>query len=211
MGAPRLAYVVQAEGGERARIVVAEDEALIRMDLVEMLSEEGYRVVGQAHDGASAVDLVESLRPDVLLVDVAMPRLDGIEVTRRVAEVTAVVVVTAFGQRDRIELARDAGAMAYLVKPVDRTNLVPAIEMATSGWLTLQDLRGAVVRSQMAAETAEQRLADRRDVERAKGVIAQRLSLDEPSAYAWLRQAAMDARRPLGDVARDILDAEPNE
>jgi len=187
------------------RIVVAEDEALIRMDLVEMLAEEGYAVVGQAHDGATALELVERLQPDVLLADVAMPGLDGIEVTRAVADRTAVVVVTAFGQRERVEQARDAGAMAYLVKPVDRGDLMPAIEMAASGWATLAELRGQAQASAAAATEATERLNDRRDVERAKGVLMRTLGLDEEAAYSWLRQAAMDARRPLADVARDVL------
>jgi AmiR/NasT family two-component response regulator len=190
------------------RIVVAEDEAVIRMDLVETLRDEGYDVVGQAADGQAAVQCVRECRPDVTLVDIAMPGLDGIEVTRRVSDVTAVVVVTAFGQRERIALAREAGAMAYLVKPVGRDDLVPAVDMAWSGWLTLQELRGQAVESAAALERAEERLADRRDVERAKGVLGRELGLNEEAAYRWLRQAAMDARLPLGDVAREVLTRE---
>ena len=190
---------------ESLRIVVAEDEAVIRMDLSEMLAEEGYLVVGQAPDGLSALDLVESLRPDVLLADVAMPGLDGIELTREVADRTAVVVITAFGQRDRVEQARDAGAMAYLVKPVDRADLMPAIEMASHGWQILRSLRDQVQEVSASAERAERRLADRRDVERAKGLLQDRLGLGEEAAYAWLREAAMDQRRPLADVARAVV------
>ena len=190
---------------ESLRIVVAEDEAVIRMDLSEMLAEEGYLVVGQAPDGLSALDLVESLRPDVLLADVAMPGLDGIELTREVADRTAVVVITAFGQRDRVERARDAGAMAYLVKPVDRADLMPAIEMASHGWQILRSLRDQVQEVSASAERAERRLADRRDVERAKGLLQERLGLGEEAAYAWLREAAMDQRRPLADVARAVV------
>ena len=192
----------------RPRIVVAEDEAVIRMDLVETLRDEGYDVVGQAADGLSAVERIHSVSPDVALIDIAMPGMDGIEVTRRVSEDTAVIVVTAFGQRDRIAQARDAGAMAYLVKPVGRDDLVPAIEMAWSGWLTLRELRGQAVESAAAAERAEQRLADRRDVERAKAVVAERLGLGEEEAYRWLRQSAIDARLPLGDLARQVLRAQ---
>ncbi len=191
------------------RIVVAEDEAVIRMDLIETLREEGYDVVGQAADGQVAVEQILAHRPDVALVDIAMPGLDGIEVTRRVSEATAVVVVTAFGQRERVAQARDAGAMAYLVKPVGRDDLVPAIEMAWSGWMTLQELRGEVVASAAAVERAQERLADRRDVERAKGVLAQELGLGEEEAYRWLRQAAMDARLSLGDLAREVLSRAP--
>jgi AmiR/NasT family two-component response regulator len=187
------------------RIVVAEDEAVIRMDLVETLREEGYDVVAQVADGQSAVEQIQALGPDVALVDIAMPGMDGIEVTRRVSETTAVVVVTAFGQRERVALARDAGAMAYLVKPVGRDDLVPAIEMAWSGWLTLRDLRGQAIESAAAAERAEQRLADRRDVERAKSIVSTQLGLAEDEAYRWLRQSAMDARLPLGDLARQVL------
>ena len=189
----------------RPRIVVAEDEAIIRMDLVETLREEGYDVVGQAPDGQQAVEQVRALSPDVALIDIAMPGMDGIEVTRRVSDETAVVVVTAFGQRDHISQARDAGAMAYLVKPVGRDDLVPAIEMAWSGWLTLREVRGQAVESAAAAERAEQRLADRRDVERAKARVSERLALGEDEAYRWMRQAAMDARLPLGDLARQVL------
>ena len=195
----------------RPRIVVAEDEAVIRMDLVETLREEGYDVVAQAADGQTAVERIESLVPDVALVDIAMPGLDGIEVTRRVSEATAVVVVTAFGQRERIAQARDAGAMGYLVKPVGRDDLVPGIEMAWSGWLTLREARGQAVASAAAAERAEQRLADRRDVERAKALLGDRMGLAEDEAYRWLRQTALDARRPLGDVARQVLATETGD
>lgn len=189
------------------RIVVAEDEAVIRMDLVETLREEGYEVVAEASDGASAVDAIRSRRPDVALVDIAMPALDGIEVTRQVSDEAAVVVVTAFGQRERIGQAREAGAMAYLVKPVTRDDLIPAIEMAWSGWITLKDLRGQVVASEAAAERAEQRLAERRQVERAKGILGESLGMSEDAAYRWLRQAAMDARRSLADVAQEVIDS----
>jgi AmiR/NasT family two-component response regulator len=173
--------VAQGTSDDQAstRIIVAEDEAVIRMDLVETLREEGYAVV------------------------------DGIEVTRRVSDITAVVVVTAFGQRERVSQARDAGAMAYLVKPVSRDDLVPAIEMAWSGWLTLRDLHGQAVESAAAAARAEQRLAERRDVERAKGILARTLGLDEDDAYRWLRQTAMDSRSSLSAVARQIVDAAP--
>ena len=136
------------------RIVVAEDEAVIRMDLVETLREEGYEVVAQVADGLTALERIEALHPDVALLDIAMPGLDGIEVTRRVSETTAVVVVTAFGQRERVAQARDAGAMAYVVKPVGRDDLMPAIEMAWSGWLTLREARGQAIESHRASAAA---------------------------------------------------------
>jgi len=189
------------------RIVVAEDEAVIRMDLAETLRDEGYDVVAQAADGLAAVEAVRDHRPDVALVDIAMPGLDGIEVTRQVSDEAAVVVVTAFGQRERIGQAREAGAMAYLVKPVTRDDLIPAIEMAWSGWLNLRDLRGLVVASEAAAERAEQRLAERRQVERAKGILGETLGMSEDESYRWLRQAAMDARRSLADVAQQVIDS----
>ena len=197
---------------ERLRIVVAEDEAVIRMDLAEMLGDSGFDVVGQAPQGLEAVSLVASLRPDCLLVDIAMPGLDGIEVTRRTSAQTAVVVVTAFGQRERVEQARDAGAMAYLVKPVGPSDLMPTVEMAVAGWRTLRDLRerarqaeGAADAATRAASDTERRLADRRDVERAKGILQRRGGLGEEAAYRWLRETAMDRRMPLADLARDVI------
>lgn len=191
------------------RIIVAEDEAVIRMDLVETLREEGYDVVADAADGMAAVEIIQARRPDVALVDIAMPGLDGIEVTRRVSELTAVVVVTAFGQRERVAQARDAGAMAYLVKPVGRDDLVPAVEMAWSGWLTLRELRGQVITSVAAAERAEQRLAERREVDIAKGMLTSVLGMGEEEAYRWLRQTAMDSRMSLVDVARQVIRSGP--
>ena len=197
---------------ERLRVVVAEDEAVIRMDLVEMLGDSGFDVVGQAPQGLEAVSLVASLSPDCLLVDIAMPGLDGIEVTRRTSAQTAVVVVTAFGQRERVEQARDAGAMAYLVKPVGPSDLMPTVEMAVAGWRTLRDLRerarqaeGAADAATRAASDTERRLADRRDVERAKGILQRRGGLGEEAAYRWLRETAMDRRMPLADLARDVI------
>lgn len=191
---------------ELPRILVAEDEAVIRLDLVETLREEGYSVIAHTGNGLTAVDLITDTHPDVALVDIAMPGLDGIEITRRVSEVTAVVVVTAFAQRERVTQARNAGAMAYLVKPVGRDDLVPAIEMAWSGWLTIRDLRGQAVDSAAATARIEQRLADRRDVERIKGRLRDQLGLSEDETYRWLRQTAMDRRVPLAQLARDLLE-----
>ena len=180
------------------RIVVAEDEAVIRMDLVEMLTEAGYDVVIAVGDGESAIDAVRAREPDVALVDIAMPALDGIEVARQVGEMTAIVVVTAFGQRELIEQAAAAGAMGYLIKPVSRDNLVPAIEMAAARWVEAHEAK------ERAGELAR-RLADRRDVERAKGLLMKQ-GMTEPEAFAVLRQRAMDERTTLGEVARAVLD-----
>ena len=191
---------------ELPRILVAEDEAVIRLDLVETLREEGYPVIGHTGNGLTAVELIADLHPDVALVDIAMPGLDGIEIARRVSDMTAIVVVTAFAQRERVTQARDAGAMSYLVKPVGRDDLVPAIEMAWSGWLTLRDLRGQAVESAAATARVEQRLADRRDVERAKGRVRDHLGLSEDDAYRWLRQTAMDRRVSLAELARNLLE-----
>lgn len=178
------------------------------MDIVEMLRDAGYDVVAEASDGNAAVEAILECQPDIALVDVAMPGLDGIEVTRRVSDVAAVVVVTAFAQRERVDQARDAGAMAYVVKPVGQDDLVPAIEFAWSGWLTLRELRGQAVASAAAAERAEKRLVERRDVERAKGILAETLGLGEDEAYRWLRQAAMDSRASMADVAQQVIAAQ---
>ena len=181
------------------RIVVAEDEAVIRMDLVEMLSESGYDVLAAVGDGESAIEAIHAHRPDVVVVDIAMPVLDGVEVTRQVGEMTAVVVVTAFGQRDLIDQAAQAGAMGYLIKPVGRDSLVPAIEMAAARWVEAHEAK------EQAGELAR-RLADRRDVDRAKGMLMQR-GMTEPEAFAVLRQRAMDERSTLGAVARAIAES----
>lgn len=181
------------------RVVVAEDEAVIRMDLVEMLAEDGFDVVGAVSDGEAAVDLISRLRPDVALVDVAMPRLDGLEVTRQVSGVSAVVLVTAFGQREIVDQATEAGAMGYLVKPVSRAALLPAIEVASARWQAADRLR-----SQVAVLSVQ--LEDRKDVDRAKGWLMGQ-GMSEPEAFAALRQQAMDGRSTLGEVARALIAA----
>ncbi len=190
-GVPRSTLVVVL------RIVVAEDEAVIRMDLVEMLAESGYDVLGSVGEGEAAVEAIQRLRPDVALVDIAMPGMDGIEVTRQVADATAVVVVTAFGQRELVEQAAQAGAMGYLVKPVGIDNLVPAIEVAAARWVGAHEWKAE-------AEDLARRLADRRDVDRAKGVLMQQ-GMSEPDAFVALRQRAMHERTSLGEVARRVI------
>jgi AmiR/NasT family two-component response regulator len=182
------------------RVVIAEDEALIRLDLAEMLGEEGYDVVGQAGDGERAVELAEELRPDLVVLDVKMPKLDGISAAQRIAEqrIAPVVILTAFSQRDLVERARDAGAMAYLVKPFSKTDLVPAIEMAVSRFAELQMLEAEV------ADLTE-RLETRKMVDRAKGVLQQQLDLSEPESFRWIQKTAMDLRLSMRQVAEGVI------
>jgi len=187
------------------RVVIAEDEALIRLDLAEMLAEEGYDVVGQAGDGQRAIELAEELRPDLVVLDVKMPKLDGLSAARRIAEqrIAPVVILTAFSQRDLVDRARDAGAMAYLVKPFTLADLVPAIEMAVS--------RFAEVR-QLEAEIADltERLETRKAVDRAKSVLQEQLRLSEPDAFRWIQKTAMDLRLSMRQVADGVLEHGPS-
>jgi response regulator NasT len=187
-------------GTPARRVVIAEDEALIRLDLAEMLEEEGYAVVGQAGDGERAVALAEELRPDLVVLDVKMPRLDGISAAQRIAEqrIAPVVILTAFSQRELVERARDAGAMAYLVKPFTKADLVPAVEMALSRFAELQLLEAEV------ADLSE-RLETRKAVDRAKGVLQQRLDLSEPDAFRWIQKTAMDLRLSMRQVADGVI------
>jgi response regulator NasT len=182
------------------RVVIAEDEALIRLDLAEMLAEEGYDVVGQAGDGEKAVTLAEELRPDLVVLDVKMPKLDGISAAQRIAEqrIAPVVILTAFSQRELVERARDAGAMAYLVKPFAQHDLVPAVEMAVSRFAELQLLEAEV------ADLSE-RLETRKAVDRAKGVLQKQLELSEPDAFRWIQKTAMDLRLSMRQVADGVI------
>ncbi|MGH3725903.1 MAG: ANTAR domain-containing response regulator [Mycobacterium sp.] len=183
------------------RVVVAEDEALIRLDLVEMLHEEGYDVVGQAGDGQEAVDLAVQLKPDLVIMDVKMPRRDGIDAASEIAakRIAPIVILTAFSQRDLVEKARDAGAMAYLVKPFSKTDLVPAIEVAVSRFGELSALEKEV-------QTLSDRLETRKLVERAKGVLQSSQGLTEPEAFKWIQRAAMDRRTTMKRVAEVVLE-----
>ena len=183
------------------RVVIAEDEALIRMDLAEMLVEEGYDVVGQAADGERAVALAEELKPDLVILDVKMPVLDGIAAAERIARarIAPVVILTAFSQRDLVDRARDAGAMAYLVKPFTRTDLVPAVEIAVSRFAEV----GALARE--VDDLAEQ-LAARKAVDRAKGILQKELGLSEPEAFRWIQKTAMDLRRSMREVAEGVVE-----
>ncbi|WP_344155873.1 ANTAR domain-containing response regulator [Nocardioides koreensis] len=181
-------------------VVIAEDEALIRMDLAEMLTEEGYDVVGQAGDGAKAVELAEQLRPDLVILDVKMPVLDGIAAAERIASqrIAPVVILTAFSQRDLVERARDAGAMAYLVKPFSKGDLVPAIEMAVSRFSEVTLLEQEVA-------DLQDRLETRKAVDRAKSVLQQQLELSEPEAFRWIQKTAMDLRLSMRQVAEGVV------
>ncbi len=182
------------------RVVIAEDEALIRMDLAEMLADEGYEVVGEAADGQRAIELAEEHRPDLVVLDVKMPVLDGIAAAERIAaqRIAPVVILTAFSQRELVERARDAGAMAYLVKPFSASDLVPAIEMAMSRFAEL---------SQLEAEVGDltERLETRKLVDRAKGVLQKDLGLAEPDAFRWIQKTAMDLRLSMKQVAEGVI------
>ena len=180
--------------------MIAEDEALIRLDLAEMLVEEGWDVVGQAEDGERAIELVQEHRPDLVILDVKMPRLDGIAAAEQIAgkRLAPVVILTAFSQRDLVERARDAGAMAYLVKPFDQNDLVPAIEMAVSRFTELRQLESEV-------EDLNERLETRKAVDRAKGVLQQSLGLSEPDAFRWIQKTAMDLRLSMRQVAEGVV------
>jgi AmiR/NasT family two-component response regulator len=182
------------------RVVIAEDEALIRLDLAEMLAEEGYDVVGQAGDGERAVELAEELRPDLVVLDVKMPKLDGIAAAERIASkrIAPVVILTAFSQRELVERARDAGAMAYLVKPFTKSDLVPAVEMAVSRFAELQLLESEVA-------DLQDRLETRKAVDRAKSVLQEQLKISEPEAFRWIQKTAMDLRLSMRQVAEGVI------
>ncbi len=185
-------------------VVVAEDEVLIRMDLVEMLTEEGYDVVGQAGDGVAAIELAEQHRPDLVILDVKMPVLDGIAAAEQIAgqRIAPVVILTAFSQRELVERARDAGAMAYLVKPFTKAHLVPAIEVAMSRFAELSMLESEV------ADLTE-RLETRKAVERAKSLLMEQLDLTEPEAFRWIQKTAMDLRLSMRQVAEGVVEHGP--
>ncbi|WP_410050345.1 ANTAR domain-containing response regulator [Actinomadura sp. HBU206391] len=180
--------------------MIAEDEALIRLDLKEMLEEDGYAVVGEAGDGETAVKLTLDLRPDLVILDVKMPVLDGISAAERIAadRIAPVVILTAFSQRELVERARDAGAMAYLVKPFTMADLVPAIEMAVSRYQEVKALEAEV-------GSLQDRLETRKLVERAKGLLQSAHGWTEPEAFRWIQKTSMDRRLTMRAVAEAVV------
>jgi AmiR/NasT family two-component response regulator len=183
------------------RVLIAEDEALIRLDLAEMLAEEGFEVVGQAVDGEQAVAMATELRPDLVILDVKMPRKDGIEAAGEIVadQIAPVVILTAFSQRDLIERARDAGAMAYLVKPFSKADLLPAIELAVARYAETVALRVEVA-------DITQRLEARKVIDRAKGLLMTHQKMTEPEAFRWIQRTAMDRRTSMQAVASAVLE-----
>ena len=180
------------------RILVAEDETLIRMDLVEMLREAGYDVVGAAMDGSEAIELAESLKPDLAILDVKMPVLDGISAAEKIIALSPVLMLTAFSQKDLVERARDAGAMAYVVKPFTINDLVPAIEISISRHRQMKSLESEVA-------DLHERLETRKVIDRAKGILMKALNLSEPEAFSWIQRAAMDRRITMKEVSEAVI------
>ncbi|MDR1388121.1 MAG: response regulator [Propionibacteriaceae bacterium] len=183
------------------RVLVAEDEALIRLDLVELLTGEGYTVVGQAADGEEAVAQARELNPDVVVMDVKMPKLDGISAAEVIAaeRIAPVVILTAFSQRELIERASEAGAMAYVVKPFDASDVVPAIEIAQARFAQILAVEAEVL-------DLEERLTSRKVVDQAKALLQEGLGLTEAEAFRWIQKTAMDLRKPMREVAQGVID-----
>jgi response regulator NasT len=188
-------------GATPVRILVAEDEALIRMDLVEMLQEAGYTVIAQAANGEEAIALATEHQPDLAILDVKMPILDGISAAEKIISIAPVLMLTAFSQRELVERARDAGVMAYVVKPFTIGDLIPAIEIAISRHTQMRSL---------AEEVADlhERLETRKIIDRAKGILMKALNLSEPEAFSWIQRAAMDRRLTMREVAHAVISPE---
>jgi response regulator NasT len=186
------------------RILVAEDEAIIRMDLIEMLQGAGYEVVAAATNGQEAIDLANIHKPDLAILDVKMPVLDGISAAAKVIEIAPVLMLTAFSQKELVERARDAGVMAYVVKPFTIGDLMPAIEIAMSRHKQMKSL---------ATEVADlhDRLETRKIIDKAKGILMSALSLSEPEAFSWIQKAAMDRRLTMKEVALAVIDPKQAE
>ena len=187
-----------SDGSKLARILVAEDEALIRLDLVEMLTEAGYEVVAQATNGVEAIALAKEHKPDLAILDVKMPEMDGITAAESIIEIAPVLMLTAFSQKELVERARDAGVMAYVVKPFSINDLTPAIEIAMSRHLQMRTLRDEV-------NDLYERLETRKVIDRAKGILMQALNLSEPEAFSWIQRAAMDRRISMKAVAQAVI------
>lgn len=184
----------------RARILIAEDEAIIRLDLREMLEEEGYEVVGEAGDGKTAVRLAEKLRPDLSILDIVMPGMDGLDAAAAIneGEWSAVLILTAFSQRDFVEKATKTGAMAYLVKPFDKQDLMPAVELAMARWAEVRALAEE-------SKDLSERLESRKLVERAKGIIMKEHGLSEQESFRFIQKIAMEQRATMASVAEKLL------
>jgi response regulator NasT len=180
------------------RILVAEDETLIRMDLVEMLTEAGYEVIAQATNGEEAISLANEHKPDLAILDVQMPVLDGISAAEKIIAIAPVLMLTAFSQRELVDRARDAGVMAYVVKPFTISDLVPAIEIAISRHSQMRSLVDEVA-------DLHDRLETRKVIDRAKGILMKALNLTEPEAFSWIQRAAMDRRITMKEVAEAVI------
>jgi response regulator NasT len=189
-----------AEQTAPRRVVVAEDESLIRMDIVETLRDKGFDVVGEAGDGNKAVELAFSLKPDLMVMDIKMPDLDGLSAAEKITELKIpVVLLTAFSQQELVTRAAEVGAMAFLVKPFSPQDLLPAIEIALSRHAQLVALETEI-------QDLGERLETRKLVERAKAVLSEKMKLTEPEAFRWIQKASMDRRLSMADVSRTVLD-----
>jgi response regulator NasT len=186
---------------KKVRILVAEDETIIRLDLVEMLIEAGYEVIAQAENGAVAVELAKQHKPDLAILDVKMPEMDGITAAEQIILLAPVLMLTAFSQRELVERARDAGVMAYVVKPFSINDLVPAIEIAISRHKQMKSLESEV------ADIYE-RLETRKVIDRAKGILMKAMNLSEPESFSWIQKTAMDRRISMKEVANAIISPE---
>jgi len=185
----------------KRRAIVVEDEALIRMDIVESLREGGYDVVGEASNGEEAVALAREFKPDVVVMDVKMPVMDGITAAEHIAKerLAPVVLLTAFSQTELVERARDAGAMAYVVKPFTPADLLPAVEIAASRFVEIRALENEIA-------DINERMATRKTVERAKGILMEKMQLNEPEAFRWIQKTSMDRRLTMREVAEAVID-----
>jgi response regulator NasT len=184
---------------QKVRVLVAEDETIIRLDLVEMLTEAGYEVVAQAENGAIAIELAKLHNPDLAILDVKMPEMDGITAAEQIILTAPVLMLTAFSQRDLVERARDAGVMAYVVKPFLINDLVPAIEIAISRHKQMKSLESEVA-------DIYDRLETRKVIDRAKGILMKAMNLSEPESFSWIQKTAMDRRISMKEVAMAIID-----